>query len=246
MAISAILDPVLRPLLSAFGPFWFVVLISLIVSLITVLAYKFTTDQKLMKQYKEEISKLQKEMKATGKDQQKMMNAHKQIMSRQMVMMKHSLTSTFITFLPIILLFGWLTSNLAYEPLTAESQFTISVFFDDYVGKAELLVPKGMTIVDDSTKDVAPKVDWRMSGESGEYLLEWKIDGKSYFKDVRINDEQRYAEPIKKINDNIVKTIQINYDKKKILPILGWGWLGTYILLAIVFSMLLRKLLRVY
>ena len=57
MVFDGFLDPILNPLLTSFGQLGFVALISLIVSLITVIVYKYTTDQILMKSIKEDLDK---------------------------------------------------------------------------------------------------------------------------------------------------------------------------------------------
>ncbi len=241
---AGILNPVLTPLLESVGALWFIVIISLIVSFIIVIVYKYTTDQVLMKNLKEEITALNKEAKKYMNDQKKAMGIHKQMFSKQMVMMKHSLMSSFITILPIILLVNWMNFHLAYMPIEEGQQFTVTVSFDDYIGNAELIVPEEITIVDEPVKEIAKNVDWRLSGTSGEYLLEWSVDGKTYYKDVIIAKGIAYAEPEKKINDGVVKKIDINYKPKKI--IWKFNWLLSYIILALVFSSIFRKILRVY
>jgi len=251
MVFATVLEPVFNPLINSVGSFWFVAIISFIVSIIIVLAYKYTTDQNLMKTLKEDIKKLNKDARALMKDpntQQKAMAIHKQIMEKQMTMMKHSMKSTLVTFLPIIIIFGWMTANLAFIPLTEDSQFTVSVEFDDYIGDVELVVPDGFEIIGESKKEITDVVEWRLSGVTGEYLLEWNVGENNYFKDIIITDEQKYAEPIKQVKDGIVNNIQINYKKNVLLNLFGWrmGWLATYIIFSIVLNGLLRKLLKVY
>lgn len=246
--MNGFLDPYLSPILNSFGILGFVIFIALLVSLITIIVYKYTTDQTLMRNLKEETERLNKEAKKYMHDQKKAMSLQKQVFEKQMIVMKHSFTSTFITFLPIIILFGWLNANLAYAPITEGQEFTVSVLFDNYAGKAELLVPKEIT-VDSAVKDVKDnEADWKLTGKEGEYLLELKVGDKSYTKDVIITDKQKYAEALKNINDGTVKNIQIQYKTEKILNLFGWklGWLGSYIIFALLFSIVLRKLLKVY
>jgi len=114
---NGFLDPFLMPILGSLGTFWFVFLISLIVSIITVVVYKYTTDQILMKSLKEDLEKLQKKMKTDVHDQKKVMAAQKEMWGKQMTMMKHSFTSTIYTFLPIIILFSWLNANMGSEKI---------------------------------------------------------------------------------------------------------------------------------
>ena len=117
MVFNGFLDPFLNPLLSYLGTFWFIVLISFVVSLVTVIVYKYTTDQILMKSIKEDLDKLNKKMKENKSDSQKMMQYQKEMWGKQMTMMKHSFTSTIYTFIPIIILFSWLTSNMGKEKI---------------------------------------------------------------------------------------------------------------------------------
>lgn len=115
--LNGFLDPVLNPLFNSLGMFWFIVVISFIVSLVTVIVYKYTTDQVLMKLIKEDLDKLNKKMREHKADSQKMMQVQKEMWSKQMTMMKHSFTSTIYTFIPIIILFSWLTANMGKEKI---------------------------------------------------------------------------------------------------------------------------------
>ncbi len=247
MVFNSFLDPVLSPLLNSLGAFGFVVLISFFVSIVTILVYKYTTDQVLMKNLKEELDKLNKDMRKYMNDKSKTAELHKQLWQKQGIMFRHSMTSTLITFLPIVILFSWLTAHLAFIPLTDGEQFTTTLTFSDYVGNVSLNVPNGMTVVDSSTKEVMNNVQWRLSGKTGDYLLEWKVRDKSYTKEVSIG-KNVYTSPVTVVNDGIVKTITVNYTPRKILNLLGWkiGWLGSYIIFALIFSLGLRKLLKVY
>jgi len=248
MAINAVLTSLLNPLLESMSIFWFVVTISFIVSLITSIVYKYTTNQRMMKELRDDVKRLQADFKKSMKDQQKAMRIQQEMMEKNMKLMSHSMMPTFITLIPLGILFLWLNSSLSFVPLTEGTQFTITVSFDDYVGNAELVAPKGIIVVDNATKPVAEKVDWRISGEKGEYLLEWKVGDKSYTKDVIIDDGKKYSEKIKKVDDGIVKTIEINYKKQQVMNLFGWklGWLGTYIIFSLIFSMILRKVLKIY
>jgi uncharacterized membrane protein (DUF106 family) len=62
-----------------------------------------------------------------------------------------------------------------------------------------------------------------------------------------IIDDQNYEKIDQKYKGD-VKSIRINNDSLKVLNIFGWrlGWLGTYIILSILFSIGLRKVMKVY
>jgi len=65
-----------------------------------------------------------------------------------------------------------------------------------------------------------------------------------------ITDEKDYAEQLKIVKEDGVKSITIYYKPVKILNlyIKGWklGWLGSYIVFSLIFSMLIRKWLKIY
>jgi len=72
--------------------------------------------------------------------------------------------------------------------------------------------------------------------------------GNNHGKIELITDEKIYNQPVTKIKKDGIKDITIEM-KKVLLMNLGFtkfGWLGTYIILSIIISMILRKLMRVY
>jgi len=245
----AFLDPVLNPLLKL-PILWAIILLSFIIALIISVIYKYTTNQDLMKRLKEEMKEFQKQMKELRQDPQKMMAVQKKAMETNMKYMMQSMKSTLFTFIPIIIIFGWMNAHLAYEPIKPGQDFTTTVNFNEGVkGNIELVVPEGIGIQGDAAKEITDnKVSWLLQGEEGEYLLEYKMDGSSYTRDVLITNENNYKAPIKKISDGKINTIEIGNNKMKVVNLFGWkiGWLGSYIILSIIFSMALRKLMKLH
>ena len=86
-------------------PFWSILIMSFILSLLIVLIYKITTNQTLMKSLKEEIKSLQKQMKELKHDPTKMMEVNKKAMETNMKYMGQSFKPMLFTFLPIIIIF---------------------------------------------------------------------------------------------------------------------------------------------
>ncbi len=246
---ESILSPIFDPLLKL-PILWVVVIMALIITFLITLIYKFTTNQNLMKELKDEMKELQKEMKELRSDPQKMMEVQKKAMQTNMKYMSHSMRSMLFTFIPIILIFGWMNSHLAYEPILPGQEFTTSILFYDTVkGNAELIIPEGITISGEANKTIEDsEIKWVLKGKEGEYLLEYNIDSKSYTKELLITKEQSYSKPIKIIKDKTVRQITIDNNKMKVFNLFGWklGWLGSYIILSIIFSMILRKLFKVY
>ena len=246
---EGVLSPVFDPLLSL-PMLWVVLIMAFLITFLITVIYKFTTNQNLMKELKDEMKELQKEMKELKSEPKKMMEVQKKAMQTNMKYMSHSMKSMLFTFIPIILIFGWMNANLAYEPILPGQEFTTSVLlYDNVRGNAELIIPKGITTSGELNKTILDgELKWVLKGEEGDYLLEYKVDGRSYTKELLITPEQSYANPIKLVKDKTVKQINIDNNKMKVLNLGFWnvGWLGSYILLSIGFSMILRKLFKVY
>jgi uncharacterized membrane protein (DUF106 family) len=203
-----------------------------------------------MKQLKDEMKEFQKEIKELRKEPEKAMEVQKRSMQTNMKYMTQSMKSTLYTLIPIIVIFGWMSANLAYDPILPGQDFTTTVTFEKNTeGIVELSVPRGITIDGDGTKDVKDsEVKWVLSGDEGEYLLEYIFDGEKYSKEVLITKEKRYKEPVKIVKGDVVKSITIDNKPNKILNLFGWkiGWLGSYIIFSIIFSILVRKVIKVY
>ncbi len=245
-----ILDPVFRPLLEL-GYFWAIVILSFVLTFLITIVYKFTTNQKLMKSMKAEMKKLQKEAKAFKNNPSKAMAHQKKLMEKNMQYMKHSLKPTLYTFIPIIIIFGWLNANLAYHPIQPETEFDVNVYFKEgTLGEIYLeAVPDNLTFISNSTQEIEQgMVSWTLKGPEGEYLLAFTYNDREYHKDVIISEENRYAPIQKDIKDSNITKIEI--DNKKVRPFgrffgLNPGWLGAYIILSLVFSFALRKILKI-
>lgn len=241
---ESILNPIFNPLISL-SPLGFVLFISFVISLIIVIVYKLMTKQDEMKALKDETKRLQNEMKTLKDNPTKIMEIQKIAMQKNMEYMKHSMKPTLITFIPIIIIFGWLNANLAYEPVMPNQEFIVSVTSDDNI---TIDVPDKIELVNKEVKD--NQIDFKLKGQEGSYLLDFKAGDEIQTKDILITNEQKYKAPVKIINDknSKIKKIEIKQNKLKVLNLFGWklGWLGAYIIFSLVFSILLRKVMKVY
>ncbi|MFP4402918.1 MAG: EMC3/TMCO1 family protein [Candidatus Woesearchaeota archaeon] len=269
---NSILDPIFSPLL-VLEPLLSLVIISFLIALLTTLAYKKFTDQSLMKDLKDEIKTLQKQMKELKDKPDKMLKVQKKVMDTNMKYMMHSLKPMFFTFIPIILIFGWLHSHMAYYPIVEDQEFTVTIFFeenyDDLVSLEKL--PNDVFLVkgDLNQKIADYNTEWVLTGKQGDYNLKFNFKDEIFEKIIKIaKDEKKreYASPVISQKDNQmfsefgIERVEVNNQRVRPLkdaPFVGgilgsipwvgnFGWLGTYILLSIFFSITLRKLLKVY
>ena len=248
-----------------FSPFWAIVIISVIFSLITNLAYKFFTDQHVMKQLKTDLKKHQDEMNKTKDDPKKLMEIQKQAMEKNFEYMKHSMKPTLITFLPIILIFGWLTANLAYDPITPGSDFNTSIIFNEAAtGNATIELPEGIESLNGETQTITQKecdggfFTKKKCGEArfllkakeeGEYTLTYKYGDETQDMQVLVTKEQKYLPVLKTtLESKYFESIKTENNKLIAMNLFGWkvGWLGTYIILSLIISLGMRKVMGLY
>jgi len=235
-------------------PLWAILIISLAITLVTTLVYKFTTNQKRMKELKEQMKEYQTKIRSLSKeDPKKAMDVQQQAMKHNMEYMKHSFKSTLYTFIPIILIFGWLNAHMAYYPLMPNQPFTVTAYFAE--GSAPLVnlssIPD-LEIIGNATQQIIDgKAQWQLMGDSGDYVLKVDYNNEIYDKAIIISSERIYAQPEEKITNS--KLTQIVVGNEKVYPlgsftILGWkpNWLWTYIIFSVLLSIGLRKLLKVY
>ncbi|MBU0470461.1 MAG: DUF106 domain-containing protein [Nanoarchaeota archaeon] len=252
--LDPVLNPVLKPLLEM-SPFITILIVGFVISLLITLVYKFFTNQEEMKRLKDQQKEYQVKMKTLKDNPAEMMKVQKEAMSLNMDYMKHSFKATLITMLPIILIFGWMSGHLAFEPIYPEESYSVTAFFGDNVGgEAELVVDEGTNLLSEVKQKIEGPVTWKLKGQEGEHFLVVKVGETEQTKKVLITKKLEYAEPISLYQHSDIEKIQINYNKLKPLgpnftvPLFNWqpGWLGIYIIFSIVFSMVMRKALKIY
>jgi len=250
MAYYDFLNVILGPLLKI-PPLLAVIIMALFISVLIIIITKYSTDQALMKRLKEEMKEHQKQIKELRSNPSKAMEMQKKAMDANMKYMMHSLKPTLITFIPIILIFGWMSANFANQNINPNEEFSISTLFDENAGGNVIFVPpEGIYVIGNATQPIENGMaTWALKGKEGTHTLEFSHNGKSYYRDVLISPGNKYSPAVEKIGKENVKAIQINYKKLTLLPIgfKDWlGWLGVYIWCSIIFTMALRKLLKVY
>jgi uncharacterized membrane protein (DUF106 family) len=253
-------------------PFWAILIISFVITLVTTLVYKFTTDQKKMKQLKAEMKEYQKKIKAMSKESpEKAMALQQQAMKHNMEYMKSSFKSTLYTFIPIILIFGWLNAHFAYLPIQPNQPFNVTAYFAEghasiatlstipdleIIGNTTQMINQSITESGFLSKKTYDTATWQLKGTAGEYNLIIDYNDEKYDKDsggkplnMIITSDRIYASPEKGIsNSKLVKIVVGNEKLYPLKDILGWkiSWIWVYIILSFGLSLGLRKALNVY
>ena len=176
--------------------------------------------------------------------------------------------SMLYTMIPLLLIFTWMNTHLAYEPLMPGEVFTTTMLFETNVpGSAELSVSEGLELVSDAKQDIIDKqVRWELKGQAGVHTLEYTYGNELYQQEVIVSEEGGYKKPTLEkqhkflllfpYGDGIPDDSNIRFisvDLKRTRPfgnlnIFGYypGWFATYFITSIFFNSLIRKLLKVY
>jgi len=253
--LSSLLDPLFSPLLVL--PSWLAIfLVSAVISFFSTLAYKYLTDQVRMKRLKKELKSYQEKLKVLSKDDpQKAMVVQKEMMGKNMELMKQSFKPTLYTLLPLLIIFGWLNAHLAYEPLHPGVPFNVSVQMEKgFSGVVSLQAAPSSLQVSTSTPAsqsvVGGVASWTLKGSAGDYRLTFSSGNVSFSKEVILTDETGvYAPPLEKVSSRPFVSVRLGNEKIRPLaglPLVGgFGWIGTYILMSMLLSILFRKLFGV-
>jgi len=254
---------VLPPLLAIF-------LISFLISFLITIVYKFTTNQKFMKTIHQEMKDLRQEIKNT-KDTSQVGALNKRLMEKTMKQIMHSMKSTFITIIPIFIIFGWMNGNLAFVQAEPGEEFTASITFNPEnagAGNASLQ-SETLEMLSDATQEISDdKVVWKLKGEEGKHEILYTFGTETYKREVILTNAWEYADPhlekkrtffgvINMGDKNPIKPEseirRVAVDLKPLHPlggfeIFGWqpGWLATYFLFTLSLTFPMRKLMKVH
>ena len=253
MIQTSFADIVLNPLLSL-NPLIVIALLSFILALVINILYKFLTNQALMKGLKEEMKEYQKRIRKEKGNPAEMARLQKLAMSANMKYMMQSMRPTLITFLPAILLIGWFSAHLSVDTIMPNQEFTSTLTFDaDVLGNVTAVPPENLTVVGESTRQIeSSKAVFRFQAlEEGDYLLKYRLVDSEFTKDVYVTNQQGlHATVQENVNRDGVKTITIDHKKKTYFTIPGFnynaGWLLTYFILVSVFSLGLRRIMKLH
>ncbi len=268
--LNPILNPIFGPLLEL-PSFWAISIIAFLITLLTTLIYKFTTDQDLMKRLKQDQTDMKKKMKEVKHDPEKVQAHQKEMMQKSMELMKHSMKPMLYTFIPVIVLFGWLSANFAYFPLAPGESFTVTVDLREASLAADQIINVSLKtdLEQLSFRQDGLRRIWELRGGVGSYLLEFHVDQKEsedsndsnssnttksdskspkesiIEQTVLISDTQRYSTPLQQFSDGPIAAIHVgNAELKPLGTVSLFGWEPGWLGVYIILSLVFNLALR--
>lgn len=254
--LDPIFNPVFQPVLNYsphYGPLIALIILAFIISLLITIVYKYFTNQEEMKRLKDQQKEFQNKMKELRSNPEEMMKKQKEAMKVNFEYMKHSFKPTLITMIPIIIIFSWMSAHFAYEPIYPGETYSVTALFKEgATGETELIPDEGTELLSDAKREINSVATWDLKSTAGEHILSVKAGKEKQVKNVLITTKMEYAEPFAEFQHSDIQRITIDYNKLKPFgskfSLFGWypGWLAVYIIFSIVFSLGLRKLLKIY
>ncbi|MCX8147307.1 MAG: EMC3/TMCO1 family protein [Candidatus Woesearchaeota archaeon] len=271
--LNKVIDPLIGPLLML-GHFWALVILSLVLSVITTLIYKFMTNQQMLKAMNEELKNIQKEMKKHSKNAAKVMELQKKSLDLSMKRMVHTLWPTFVNFIPLILVFGWLSMNFTFAPIEPNQKFDLYVFFENNItGNSNITinVPGGLELLSDNKPPLniikaGEEMNFKniyitnkryngfLTGKEDIYFKGWKLKGKEGTHTIEIDvGNAKYFIDVMISKNKYINPIQpiedgvikgIMIDLPKLNILNLFGWKIGWLGSYIIFSLLFATIVR--
>ncbi len=250
---TSFLNPVMHPLLQI-HPLLAVAVVSCFIALFNAWVYKIFTDQHKMKALKEDMKRMQNEVRKYKDNSSKMLEVQSEMMKKNLDYMKQSFKPTLITMIPVLIILGWMTGHLAYDPIHPSMPVNVTVFLQKAeVGTVQLQVPFGMEIIGNESQDVnnaTHSATWEVEGAAGTYNMDFIKDGEKVTQQIIISNDQVYAKPVVPFSGSASFVQgQIHNNSKVIINVFGLfnlGYLLTYFICAICFSLGIRKLMGLH
>ncbi|TAL57730.1 MAG: DUF106 domain-containing protein [Nanoarchaeota archaeon] len=251
----------------SFGPLVTFILISFSISLCVTLVSKFTTNQPLMKQFREDIKKYQDQIRKT-KEPDKALAIQKKAMDVNMKYMSHSMKPTLFTLIPILIVFGWVAANLTVQQIIPNEPFNVTVLLaNGNASDIKASASEGMKILSQTSNGLSS--NYTLTAPEGRYLMNFSLDSHMVQKRVLVTNKWDFERPKIEKDGFLNGIFSGSFDSTTRIPsespfksvlthhkplrpfgsfsILGYmpGWLMTYILFSLIFTMALRKILDV-
>ena len=254
MPLAAVLDSLFGFLLN-WPPLLAVLSVSLFISILSLIVTKFTTNQTEMKRLKEEIDANQKKMKTLRDKPEEMLALQRQTMTVNAQYFRHSLIPTLVMLIPLGLLFNWMGGHFGFEPLHPQEVFSATVTLEQKAAGDVLVKPgEGLEVVGNDTLVLIEVEGWfssskqattQLKGVEGNHSVTFTANNQSVEKEIIITTTGKKYAPINEVyKDSVITSVELGNPKLQVFWKLGW--LGTYLISAILFISVLRKLLKVY
>ncbi len=267
-ALDRFFDLMLTPF-ESLHPFWLLLIFSLIMGIIMIVIFRYTSNQKGIKETKEQIKAHLLEIRLFKDDLRVLFSAQRRFLLYNLKYMKHALKPMLFMIVPVSIVLIQLAGWFEYRPLKPGESAVVSIKLADSdmdaFSNIAIQSNGGLTVETPPLRIPDEReVDWRIrADEIGDHNLTFSILGYTFQKRVIVSNGRIVRvsprvvalsfwdtllnpgeEPIAK--NSLVKRIEVNYPSRSI-EIFGWRihWLLAFFVLSIVFGYAFRGFFRV-
>jgi len=265
--VNRFFDGIFYPFVSL-NPWVAMVVVCLLTALFMLFIYRYTSNQKGIREAKDKIKAHFLELRLFKDDFRLLMRAQGRMLRYNFVYMKHSLRPLMVMILPLIIVIVQLNFRFGFRPLQPEEKFIAVVKLSEFPPlrsmDISLEAPEGLEVETPALRiESLHEMDWRLRAkEPGEFELRIWVGEELFTKRVIVSDklsqlstrrvsrsffrEFLYPSEPPLPSFSPVSYIEVRYPSGN-LNLGGWNihWLVVFFVLSIVFGFSLKGIFRV-
>ncbi|TKJ30951.1 hypothetical protein CEE39_07685 [bacterium (candidate division B38) B3_B38] len=250
------------------NPWVAMVVVCLLTGIFMLLIFRYTSNQKGIRQAKDKIKAHFLELRLFKEDFSLMMRAQGKILRYNLIYMKHSLKPMLIMILPLVIVLIQFNFRFGFRPFKANEEVIVGITFSEPLPlqamDISLEAPEGLEVETPPLRiNSLHEVDWRLlAKEAGNYILKVHVGEELFTKMVTVSDElcqlsprrvsrsffQEFLYPSEPPlpSNSPVCYIEVKYPTRH-LNLGGWNihWLIVFFVLSIAIGFALKGMFKV-
>jgi hypothetical protein len=243
-----------------------VLAISLIIGLVMVLVFRFTSDQAAIHLAKDRLKAHLLALRLFQDQISVVMRSHREILLGTLQYLRLTIKPLLIVILPLVLVIVQCDRYLGLLPVSAGQPFLVKAQLanPDALSDPQLVLPRGLSQTAPAVHDVsASQVVWRIvASRDGRYAVLIQIRDRQFSKSLIVGSGLCRLSPIRlrreflrrmlfsaeaRLPDNsAIQSIEVEYPTREIsFARVKWNWIWLFFVLSLVFGFLWKSVLGV-
>lgn len=265
--VGRLFDLLMKPFQS-FDPLWSLSFFSLVTGILMLLIFRYTSNQKGIKETKDRIKAYLLEIRLFKEDLRIQLSAQKEILRHNFTYMKHALKPMLFMIIPVVIILVQLDGWFGYRPLKPGESAIVSVKLSgnerNTLSNVSIDSDNGLTVETPPLRiPLENEVNWRIrANEPGEHDLTFNVSSNAFQKRLTVSDGKldrvsrvvassfwdSFLNPGEESigKSSLMKKIEVDYPSRSI-EIFGWHihWLIVFFILSIVFGFAFKGFFKV-